>query len=114
MCPTDPLLFTCEVNEATSSVIAVTFPSDVLITINLRSTGVVDGDDPPAGVTVFHNVATNVDTVNYILSLAIENASLLNGGMITCDSTVIGYVDTAGCPVAGKYNYVTLHAALYA
>ena len=97
MCPTDPLLFTCAVNETTSTSITVAFPLDVPII--LLSTDVVVGDLPD-GVTVFHNVINN----DYILSLSVETASLLNGGMITCDSGVIGKVDMAGCPVAREFN----------
>ena len=99
MCPTDPLLFTCNVTGTPSNTITVTFPHDV--TIILRSTGMVDGDDPPAGVTVFH--ANSNITGDYILSLSIANASLLNDGNIICDPGVRNRMaDMAECPVAGK------------
>ena len=75
VCPTDPLLFTCEITGSTSTSIAVTFPSDMGITIILRSRGTVDEHDPPDGVTVrFHNVAITENAVNYTLSLSIETA----------------------------------------
>ena len=103
MCPTDPLLFTCEITESGFTQATVTFPSDVLIL--LLSNNMIFGD-PPDGVTVFHNVAMNNDTNDFTLSLSIENASLLNGEMITCESGAIGNVDMAGCPVTGEFNYV--------
>ena len=75
------------------------------MTIILLSNDMLFGD-PPDGVTVFHNVAMNNDTNDFTLSLSIETASLLNSGMITCDSAVSGNVDMAGCPVASEFNYV--------
>ena len=99
VCPTDPLFFTCEITESGNTQATVKFPSDM--TIILLSTDMIVGD-PPNGVTVFHNVTIN-DTHDFTLSLAIETASLLNGGMITCDSAVSGEVDMAGCPVAGEF-----------
>ena len=105
MCPTDPLLFTCEVNEATSSSISVAFRSDMLITLFLSSTNTVVGD-PPAGVTVFHSVTMNNGTNDYILSLSIETASLLNDGMIECNPGDINDVLVAECPMAGEFIYV--------
>ena len=111
MCPTDPLLFTCEVNEATSSTISVAFRSDMLITIFLSSTDIVAG--APDGVTIFHSATMNNGTNDYILSLSIETASLLNDGMITCDPGMTENALMAGCPVAGEINYIALHAAFY-
>ena len=105
VCPTDPLLFTCEVNETTSSTISVAFHSDMLITIILLSTDMISGV-PPDGVTVFHSVTMNNGTNDYILSLSIETASLLNDGMIECNPGDINNVLVAECPMAGEFNYV--------
>ena len=104
MCPTDPLLFTCEVNEATSSTISVAFRSDMLITIFLSSMNIVAG--APDGVTIFHSVTMNNGTNDYILSLSIVTASLLNDGMIECNPGDINNVLVAECPMAGEFIYV--------
>ena len=105
MCPTDPLLFTCEVNETISSSIRVAFRSDMLITIILLSTDMIVGV-PPDGVTIFHSVTMNNGTNDYILSLSIETASLLNDGMIECNHGDISNVLVAECPMAGEFIYV--------
>ena len=105
MCPTDPLLFTCEVTETTSSTISVAFRSDVLINIILLSTDMISGV-PPDGVTIFHSVTMNIGTNDYILSLSIETASLLNDGMIECNYGDINNVLVAECPMAGEFIYV--------
>ena len=57
----------------------------------------------PAGFTAESLVITKVNnhTRNITLTLSIVNASLLNGGQITCDNTYNNRA-MAGCPLAGE------------
>ena len=100
VCPNDPLVFTCEVNDASSlRVILPTGEQDVVsvgnISLNLHL---------PAGFTIDNLFIAEMDTLkrNFSLTLSIENASLLNGGQITCDDTTTRSTAMAGCPLAGE------------
>lgn len=99
VCPTDPLLFTCTVISSPIITITVIFPSGQTISLNTENTTV---GDLPGGVSVKSKNVTISGTFNYTLTLSIENASLLNGGGITCDTNAIDNVDMARCPVAGE------------
>ena len=115
MCPTDPLLFTCEVTESPVDQATVTFPSGQ--ELDLDDDNTTSGSLPDGVAVQFQNVhVTVIDMINiynYTLSLSIDNTSLLNGGMIICNSR-IGEQDMAGCPVAGKFNVVgALHNTLF-
>ena len=100
VCPNDPLVFTCEVNYAV--LLRVVFPSGVQEHIFLGDTA--SNVQLPVGVTADSLVITETDshTRNISLTLSIENASLLNGGQITCDDTFSIDRAMAGCPLVGE------------
>ena len=99
--PTDPLLFTCELYEAV--LLRVILPSGDQEIISLGDTApdVV----LPSGFTAVSLDITEIDNSrrNFNLTLSIANASLLNGGEITCDNTTERNTAKAGCPI-GKFN----------
>ena len=104
MCPTDSLLFTCIANEIIT--LRVTLPSGDELTVT--SSGAVLGS-LPVGLSVEPPIVAENDggtSFNYTLSLSIDDASLLAGGMIVCDDGTPGNRDMAGCPTVGKfYNH---------
>ena len=104
VCPNDPLLFTCEVNE--TQILRVTLPDS---TIQTLSPGVEFM--PVDGITLVSlNTSVVVDvTRNYNLTLSIANASVLAGGEIRCDNTGDVIVATAGCPVLGMYPGICVY-----
>ena len=109
VCPTDPLLFTCNVTDSPATQVTVTFLSGMVVTI-LRSDNTTGGVRPDGINIQSHNVIGE-GPYDYILTLSIANASLLNGGMIECDS-VVGVTDVAKCPVAGElmvYSFVAVN-----
>ena len=100
VCPNDPLVFTCEVNDA--PMLRIILPTG-------EQEGISIGDSAnnvalPAGFTADSLVITPLDisTRNISLTLSIEKASLLNGGQITCDDNIISTRAMAGCPLAGE------------
>ena len=102
VCPTDPLLFTCELNE-------VFLLRVVLPTGDQEVTSV--GDDAadvrlPAGffANVLNITNTYDPTRNFFLVLTIVNATLLNGGEMRCDDTTQGSAIMAGCPLLGQFE----------
>ena len=103
VCPNDPLLFTCEVNEA--NILRLTLPGQA-------SVSYVAGTDPDtvilpiAGVTVQSLDVTNTTSRNFTLTLSIENASLLAGNEIRCDDT-ISTATMDSCPLLG------IHVCIY-
>ena len=105
MCSNDPLVFTCELNEVV--LLRVILPTD-----EQENTSIGDSANDvalPVGFTADSLVITAVDdaTRNITLTLSIENASLLNGGQITCDDTVTNdVIAMAGCPLAGEPSYI--------
>ena len=105
MCPNDPLLFTCTVTGSSVSRAIVTLPSGEEVAI--RDDNTVIGEDLPDGVILFdHSAVMNSGVADYTLVLAIVTASLLNDGMIECDS-LTSLTDEAACPVAtGKTSMV--------
>ena len=105
VCPNDPLLFTCEVNE--TQVLRVTLPDS---TIQTLTPGVEFM--PIDGITLVSlNTSVVVDvTRNYVLTLSSANASVLAGGNITCDNTGDTIVATAGCPALGMFSGIGTHS----
>ena len=98
MCPNDPLVFTCEVNDA--QLLRVILPTGEHESVSIGDSA--NDIALPAGFTADSLVITPVDdfTRDISLTLSIEKASLLNGGQITCDNTVTKAM--AGCPLAGE------------
>ena len=96
---TDPLLFTCEFNEVAN--LQLILPTGYRDNINVGST--VANTDPPAGFTAITvNVTVlNAKFRNILIIFSIANASLLNGGKITCDDTQ-GTKVMAGCVLQGR------------
>ena len=102
VCPNDPLVFTCEVNN--TGVLLVILPTGYQehISIGDRTNHVA----LPAGFKADSLVITPIDDLrrNFTLTLSIENASLLNGGLISCEDAYYydGSRAMAGCPLAGE------------
>ena len=100
VCPADPLLFTCNVTDTPATIVIVRFSFVEIMLISLRADNTTEGVGPD-GINIQSRSVTGENPYNYILTLSIANASLLNGGMIECDS-VIGVTDMDRCPVAGE------------
>ena len=101
VCPTDPLLFTCELKEV--FVLRVVLPNGYQ---EIISFGDIAADIAlPAGfiVEVLEITIINDFTRNISLALTIVNASLLDGGEMRCDDTTQRHV-MAGCPLLGKFE----------
>ena len=100
VCPSDPLTFTCEINGAT--VLRVVLPNGDSDIVDDRSDP--DDVDLPEGFTVDSLVTTPADNTltNFVLTLTISSASLLDGGEIRCDSVTGNNQAMAGCPILGK------------
>ena len=110
VCPTDPLLFTCNITDTGATRVTVAFSFAVMMSISLTNGNITEGVGPDGINIQSHNV-TGEGPYDYILTLSITSASLLNGGMITCDNNG-GVTDRAGCPVAGGLSvgrFVALH-----
>ena len=109
VCPNDPLVFTCEVND--SILLRILLPNGGQEVVSIGDTA--SDVSLPAGFTADLLVITETDelTRNISLTLSIENASLLNGGQITCDdANNIITVAMAECPLAGeKYLFQEEH-----
>ena len=99
VCPNDPLVFTCEVNNAVG--LRVIFPTGYQETVSYGYSA--NSVRLPAGFEADSLVITPTDDLrrNFTLTLSIENASLLNGGWITCDDANRKRA-MAGCPLAGE------------
>ena len=108
VCPTDSLHFTCTANEIMALSLIVTLPSGDMLALNNDGT-VSEIGDLPAGFSVESTSVTvncGGTSLNYILSLSIDSASLLTGGVIFCDDNTIANRVMAGCPTAGMfYNH---------
>ena len=100
--PTDPLLFTCEVN-------GVVLLRLVLPTGDQEITSVGDTAADLSLPTGFTAVSLNITEIddsqrNFHLTISIANAFLLGGGEITCDDTTSRNRASASCPIIGKHN----------
>ena len=109
VCPNDPLVFTCEVNSFLMRILLPNGDQEVASLGDTASDIYIS-----AGFTVDAFNITPVDTFksNYTLTLSIENASLLNGGQITCDDTTTLSRAMARCPLIGK-SKLSLYIYLY-
>ena len=99
--PSDPLSFTCEVNEAVLLRVEVPSGNQEIISLGDTAADVA----LPTGFTAVSLNITEIDesTRNFSLTLSIDSASLLEGGNITCDDTTPKKVAKAGCPI-GKLS----------
>ena len=95
--PSDPLLFTCEVNGVI--LLRVVLPTGDQEIISLGDTA--DDVDLPTGFTAESLDITEIDdsTRNFNLTLSIDSASLLAGGEIICDDTTASNKANATCPI---------------
>ena len=101
VCSTDPLLFTCNITGSLSTTATVTLPpSGVVILLSNDNSAL--GMVPQGYILQSTIVSMNDGLNNFILTLSIENASLLNGSDIICNSGLSGGIRMAGCPVAGN------------
>ena len=103
VCPKDPLDFTCEVNEST--LLRVILPTGDQEVASFGDTCTASDVALPAGFFADSLVVTPIDDLrrNITLTIYIENASLLDGGQITCDDTVLNNIMAmTGCPLAGE------------
>ena len=100
--PSDPLLFTCEVNGVTLLRVILPTGDQEIISV---------GDTPsdvalPAGFTTESLDITVIDDSkrNFNLTLSISSASLLGDGEIICDDTTPSNEANATCPIIGKLS----------
>ena len=102
VCPNDPLVFTCEVNDAV--LLRVTLPTGERDFISLGDTA--HDVRLPNGFTANSLVISEIDEIsrNITLILSIRNAALLNGGQIICDDTSLNKMAMAGCLLAGEQS----------
>ena len=101
VCSTDPLLFTCELKDVRLLRVILPTGDQEIISLGDSAADVM----LPGGIqAVFLNISQIDDTIrNISLTLSIANASLLSGGEITCDNTVVGHIKVmTGCPLVGK------------
>ena len=105
VCPTDSLLFTCTGNETITLALRVILPSGDELIVTSSGAVIAIGDLSDGFSVESTNVAVNDGgtSFNYTLSLSIDNASLLAGGVIICNDNTIANRDMAGCPTAGKF-----------
>ena len=101
VCPTDPLLFTCELNGVFLLRVKLPTGDQEVTSVGDTATDVV----LPTGFTAkVLNIRVDEMKRNFFLTLSIANASLLNGGEMICDDTNLKdiVVVMAGCPLLGK------------
>ena len=98
--PTDPLLFTCEVNGA--ALLRLVLPTGDQEITSIGDTA--DDISLPTGFTAVSLDITEIDDSkrNFNLTISIANAHLLGGGEITCDDTTSKNQASARCPIIGK------------
>ena len=98
VCPNDPLVFTCTVTGSGASLATVRLSTGVEVSI--RGTNTTMGEDTlPTGVTVQSFSATMDSLRDFLLILAITEASILTGA-VECDSNLVDAVDEAECQIA--------------
>ena len=102
MKPSQPLLFTCEVNGI--ALLRVVLPTGDQEIISIGDTA-ADVAMPAGFTAVFVNI-TEIDesTRNIKLILLIDSASLLNGSEIKCDDTTSRKEAKAKCPIIGELS----------
>ena len=94
---TDPLFFTCELNDV--RILRVVLPNGDRVYFTVW----YDEKLPP-GFSVVSLIVSEIDdaTRNISLTLSIANASLLDGGEIICDDTT-PRSKVVACQVCGKF-----------
>ena len=99
--PTDPLLFTCEINR--SVFLRVILPTGDQEIVSVRDT--TADVALPVGYTAVSLNITELDESrrNFNLTLSIDRAYLLKGNEIKCDDNTSRREAKAGCPI-GKLS----------
>ena len=102
VCPSDPLTFTCEINGAL--ILRVVLPNGEQEFVSPEVSRDEFNEGLPDGFTAEDLVITpiNNSSRNFVLTLSIASASLLDGGEIRCDSVTSNNAAMAGCPILGK------------
>ena len=100
VCQNDPLLFTCNITGSTADEAVVVLPPGQKVVLGRGNN--VEGNLPDGVHIHFHGVTISERGTNYILSLTIQRASLLNGSVILCDagSSPLSSFKIAGCLLA--------------
>ena len=102
VCLTDPLLFTCELNEVL--LLRIVLPNGVQEVSGVGDTA--DMISLPAGFTAeIFNITTKIGKHDISLTLSIANASLLDGGELRCDDTTSTNTVMARCPLLSKFEF---------
>ena len=108
--PSDPLLFTCEVNGVVLLRVVLPTGDQEIISVGDNVADV----NLSVGFTAVSLDITVIDgsTRNFNLTLSISSASLLAGGEIICDDSTPSNEANATCPIIGKLslpsNYLLL------
>ena len=93
--PSEPLLFTCEVNEVMLLRVRLPTGDQEIISVGDSVANVA----LPSGFTAVSLDITEIDDSkrNFNLTLSIDSATHLEGGEITCDNTTSKTIAKAGC-----------------
>ena len=115
VCPNTPLLFTCTVAGSMAILARVRLPFGQVVNIDSDNITSVGGGGLPEGVTVqSHDARIDGGVVDYMLTLAIERASILNGSAIICeDGALSPETDHATCPIATGMAPLILHNCVF-
>ena len=97
VCSNDPLVFTCNITGSTATLASVRL-SGVEVSFRSDINTIVGEDTLPTGVTVQSFSATMDPLSDYLLTLAITEASILTGA-VECNSN-LGETDVAECQIA--------------
>ena len=108
--PSDPVQFTCKLNEAV--LLRVMLPTGDQETISIGDTA-ADIALTPGFTAVSLNI-TEIDNIlrNFRLVLLIDHAYLLEGGEIICDDSTSKNKAMAGCPI-GKFSSPSIFTNTY-
>ena len=100
--PTDPLLFTCEVNGVVLLRVLLPTGDQEIISVGDTATDL----SLPTGFTAVSLDVTEIDesTRNFNLTISIANATLLGGGEITCDDNTSMKAVKDGCPIGKLFS----------
>ena len=100
--PTDPLLFTCEVNGVVLLRLVLPTGDQEIVSVGDTAADL----SLPTGYTAVSLDITEIDGSrrNFHLTIFIANASLLGGGEIICDNTTSRKAVKAGCPIGKLFS----------
>ena len=95
--PSDPLIFICEIYEAFLLRVVLPTGDQEFITLGYE----IDDITLPSGFTAVSLAITETDQFrgNFSITISIDSALHLKGGIITCDDTSPRKRATAGCTI---------------